>query len=134
VFNASDLANGNLLSTKKKKQKEEPQPEQKLESVVEKVEKTKPSDVEVQSRISVYPNPVTTGLVKLSLQDLQPGRYQLQLLDISGKLLRTQSVRVNTKTQIEEFRLPRLIAGGNYLMRVVNDQKKVMNVEQLVVQ
>jgi hypothetical protein len=137
VFNASDLANGVLANTKKKK-------EPKVEEVIpEAVEDTKiagaekaPSIESIQrNSISVYPNPVITGgLVKIYLSDQPAGRYQAQLLDITGKLISNQRLTVSNKLQVEEFRLPSNITPGNYLLKVVGEGATNGVVNKLLVQ
>ncbi len=135
VFNASDLANGNLAFEKQKKEKkpEEVKPE------------TKPDLTETAARngtveelrsngIAVFPNPVTEGYLRLSFTDQPAGRYQVQLLDISGKMIAAKEVNISQHTQIEEFRFPELSVKGNYLIRVTNEAKKVNSVSKIVVQ
>jgi len=140
VFNASDLANGNLLFDKKKKKdkevKEEPiavTPQVKEEGVAGRPVPTTVNDL-VKSSISVFPNPVSTGTVKLSFNDQPAGRYNIQFLDVTGKTLSQQQVTINAKTQVVDYTLPRLIASGNYLIKVTNEANEVSAVNKLVVQ
>jgi len=141
VFNASDLANGNLAFEKEKKKKnrkqEDVQEEEVKKPVVveEVVTKLNPQTEAVQNNgIAVYPNPVTNGLVKLSFSDQPAGKYQVQFLDMAGKLISEQEVVVNNKIQIEEFRLPQLVGKGNYLVKISNAQNKISHTTKLVVQ
>lgn len=136
VYNASDLANANLVSgKKKKKEKVEEQPQDvKEEALVQKKEKITPQDITMQNKIVVYPNPVTNGLANILFNDYPAGKYKVQFMEVSGKVLSSQDVMVNGKMQSKEFKLPALIAKGNYLLKVVNETNKVVIVEQLVVQ
>lgn len=147
VYNASDLANGNLLYSKKKKKdepvtqepvKEEPQetPTVKPENTpaTTTLEKKMPQPLQMEGTISVFPNPVTTGITKVSFRNYLAGKYQVQVLDISGKLLSTQSVTVANKAQVEEVRLPQYIAKGSYMIKVVNEENKVVSVNPIIVQ
>ncbi|HMJ47593.1 MAG TPA: T9SS type A sorting domain-containing protein [Ferruginibacter sp.] len=143
VFNASDLANANLVSSKKKKEvKEEEQTvevkeqplEVKEEALVQDKGKVNPQEIAKANKISVYPNPVTNGIVNILFTDYPAGKYEVQFMEVSGKILSTQQIVVNAKVQSKEFKLPGLIARGNYLLKVVNETNKVINVEQLVVQ
>jgi len=145
VFNASDLANGNLAFEKEKKKKRElkeekepvvvnnPPVEQKPE-VTELASRNNPVQEVMNKGIMVYPNPVTNGYFRLSFEDQEAGKYQVQLLDLSGKLLRTQDISITGKFQVEEFRLPDMVAKGNYLVKVVNELNKVSVATKLVVQ
>lgn len=139
VYNASDLANSNLLSEKKRKKKDhlkeevlpaQPQPD----AVADTRQKPTPAQLSGRNSISVYPNPVTTGTVRLTFRDQPHGKYIVQLIDISGKQISQQEVTVNNKIQVQELRLPSLITAGNYMIRVVDNANKVVNTEKLVVQ
>jgi len=155
VFNASDLANGFLAYSKKNKP-EEPKEEPKQpvavtekptepnstttstatsQNTVTTAQRGTPQQQQMtEGTISVFPNPVTTGVTKVSFKDYVSGRYQVQVMDISGKLLSTQSVSVNNKLQVEELRLPQYIAKGNYMVKVLNEENKVVGVNPIIVQ
>jgi hypothetical protein len=139
VFNASDLANGNLAFAKKEKAKKE-----KPENIVEE-KKPAPIDEALAAKkevltpittngISVYPNPVTDNLVKLSFTDQPSGTYQVQFLDLSGRIISQQQVIVNGKFQIAEFRIPQLVSAGTYYVKIFNEASKVSSLTKLVVQ
>ena len=42
----------------------------------------------------VYPNPVTDGMLKVSLKDLVSGNYVIEIADLSGKQVYKEEVRV----------------------------------------
>ena len=137
VFNASDLANGVLANTKKKKEptQEEAVPAQKEEAVATAAEKAAIQESIRNNSIVVYPNPVTSGeRVRIYLSGQPSGRYQAQLMDISGKLISSRDILVNSEHQVEEFRLPSNITKGNYLLKVVGDNAKGAMVNKLLVQ
>lgn len=136
VFNASDLANGNLAFDKKKKDKKE---EAKTETpaIAEEIVTAKQeiaTEKLAGNGIAVFPNPVTDGLVKLSFTDQPAGKYQVQLLDLSGRIVSTQQVNIAGGKQIAEFRLPALISAGTYYVNVFNETLKVSSTTKLVVQ
>jgi Secretion system C-terminal sorting domain len=142
VYNASDLANGNLAFSKQKKEKkpkevkEEPavvattQPKAEENAASRSTQMTETG----KGTISVYPNPVTEGSVKLQFNDQPLGQYQVQLLDVSGKLISTKGVNVTFSGQIEEFRFPELNVKGNYFIKVTSELHKVSEVSKIVVQ
>jgi hypothetical protein len=139
VFNASDLANGALAFEKKeKKEKKTEEIKKAIQEVfvtnaaTEKKLPTKQSVV--NNAIAVYPNPVTDGYFKLSFADQTPGRYQVQLMDVGGKIISTRNVNINNKVQVEEFRVPQKIASGNYLVKVINESGSYSVVNKIVVQ
>jgi len=136
LFNASDLANGNLAFDKKKKDKkaEETKTETKTEVDNAVAKKTQQEELTIKSGIAVYPNPVTNGVVRLSFSEQPAGRYQVQLLDLSGRLVTAKEVNINSVAQIEEFRFPELSVKGNYLIRVTSEANKVNVTNKIVVQ
>ena len=140
VFNASDLANGNLLFDKKKKKRdrdEEDVVKNEEKPVVNEAAKNSGTEQQVQfpkGTISVYPNPVTSGYVLLAFSEQPAGRYQVQLLDISGKLLGSKEVNISSESQIEQFRFPELNVRGNYLIRVTSEANNVNKTNKIVVQ
>jgi hypothetical protein len=138
VFNASDLANGVLAFDKKKKdKKEEPEvvntEDPKKTITEEENARTRKPEASFENSISVYPNPVTNGNVKVSFTDLPAGKYQLQLLDIDGKMVSSHEITINSKMQVENFSLPD-VAKGSYFIKVVNEPNKVSVTSKLVVQ
>jgi hypothetical protein len=137
VFNASDLANGNLAfeKTKKDKKKEE-EPvvaEQSRTAVTEETAKTSKPEATYENSIAVFPNPATHGNVKVSFTDLPAGKYQVQLIDLSGKLISSQEITLNSKAQVSDFNIPE-VAKGSYLIKVVSEPNKVSVTSKLVVQ
>ncbi len=159
VYNASDLANGFIaFSKKKKKDKEEPKEEIKVQpQQPEVVPADEPAEVPatntpatstatpttekkgvdkaaVEGTISIYPNPVTTGVTKIAFKDHPAGRYQVQIMDISGKMLSTQSVTISNKMQVEQVRMPQYIAPGSYMVKIVNQENQVVSVNPIIVQ
>ncbi len=141
VFNASDLANANLAFEKKKKEKknkneepEETKPETKpaVEETV--AQKGLQQEILTNNGIAVFPNPVTNGMVNLSFSKQPAGKYQVQLLDIDGKLISSKEITINSDTQTESFRFPELTAKGNYLLKVSSEENKVNVTNKIVVQ
>ncbi len=136
VFNASDLANGNLAFDKKKKDKKDDQPAQEpAQQTINDLAKQKPGlEAEVRNNgIAVFPNPVTNGSINVSFADQPVGRYQVQFLDLSGKLISSQEVNVGNKMQVANLNLPE-VAKGNYLIKIVSEPNKVSITSKIVVQ
>jgi len=135
VFNASDLANSNFAF--EKKDKEEKPIEEPKNIIIEEARKpgsNTVSDVVVSNAISVYPNPVRDGFFKVSFADQKPGRYQIQLLDGAGKLVDMQQANIGNKLQVEEFRMSRKLASGNYLVKVTSEDGSYTNTSKIIVQ
>ena len=137
VYNASDLANGNLITVDKKKKEDpkvEPEPEVKPDEPS--ASKANPAENAIvsENKISIYPNPVTSGQFKLSFNNYVAGKYQVQVMDIEGKTIYSQSVTINYKSQVSDVKLPSLTAKGNYFVKVVDENNKVINLDKLIVQ
>ncbi len=75
-----------------------------------------------QGEISLAPNPVPTGQpIKLFYQDIEPGSWELQLLDLTGKQLRNSRINLSTQGEmpIQLDALPK----GVYLLKVSKDRQ-----------
>jgi hypothetical protein len=137
VYNASDLANANLLSTKKKKdeKKDEVKPEDAVAAEAAKRGPKELIEMNINNNLAVYPNPLNLGgTMKVSFAEQAPGVYNMQLFDLSGKLMGSKQVAIKNKMQVEEYTLPELVAKGNYLLKVVSDQNKVISINKVIVQ
>lgn len=134
VFNASDLANASFAFEKKKKDEEEKPKEEIVNVAARTTPATTIQETVVKNNIAVYPNPVTEGFFNLSFTDQKPGRYQIQFMDIAGKVVSTQQANITSKVQVEEFRLPKQVAAGNYIVRVTNEDGSYTNTNKLIVQ
>lgn len=133
VFNASDLANDRLAFGKKKKEKKNDIVEQK-QPAAEEMTKKYPQEVLANNGITVYPNPVTNRLVKISFADQPAGRYSVDLIDISGKLIQSKEVNINGSMQVEEVRIPKSVSAGNYLLRVNGLNSNISATNKIVIQ
>jgi len=136
VFNASDLANSVLAFDKKKKKdrKEEAIEEQKQPAEEDVTKKSPLQNGIITNGISVYPNPVTNGFVKISFAGQPEGKYHVNLIDVAGKLIQSSEVNINSSMQIEEVRIPRSLSGGSYLLKITGAGNKVSFTNKLVVQ
>ncbi|NOT50025.1 MAG: T9SS type A sorting domain-containing protein [Chitinophagaceae bacterium] len=140
VFNASDLANGVLAFDKQKKEKkkkneepEETKPEVKP-TVADVTARTEGQEGLTKNGIAIYPNPVTNGIVNLSFSEQPAGKYQVQLLDMSGRLISTKEININSSSQIESFKFPELSVSGSYLLKVSSELNKISVTNKIVVQ
>jgi len=139
VFNASDLANDHLLSAKKDKKKKEQPGIIVVDELSQPVEYSNGeyklgSPEPATARLGVYPNPVTNGIVKISFSDYREGRYSLQLYDLTGKQLASRTITINSKNQVQELRLPAMLAKGSYLVKTTNEEGKIIHTEKLMVE
>jgi len=119
AFNASDLANGNLLS-------------QKEANDMMRFDYTKHAPLISDGR--VYPNPLTGSQFNV-LFDRQPaGNYTIVLTDIAGRALQSKAVNISKASQVETMRVAGKTLKGMYLVKVVNGNKQLAFSEKVVIQ
>ncbi len=122
VYNASDLANGNMLL-----QKEADAARNAGQQIV------KPVVVSGNDMVSVYPNPVTTDRFNVSIQST-PGTYVIVVTDLSGRALLNQVADVKSKGQVVQIAFRQVPAKGTYLIKVVNSDNKSIYTDKIIVQ
>lgn len=123
VYNASDLANGNLLYQKE----------------ADAAKNFGSADFKavvpvITNEAHIFPNPVTNSEFKISFEDQQAGRYNVIITDLSGKALMSRSVNVASKSQVETIQLSRGFAKGVFMVRVTDSNNKFIFTERIVVQ
>jgi hypothetical protein len=118
VFNASDLANGNLAF------------EKKMEALPKLFER----ELVRNDKINMFPNPVSTGRFRVSFHNRELGRYDIQVVDLTGRLLSQKTVNIQNNGQAAEIDLRGSIANGTYLVKVLNNAKKTVFSDKLVVE
>lgn len=121
VYNASDLANGNLLY-------------QKEADEARKFADFKPVIPVITNQVHIYPNPVTNSEFKIHFDGQQAGRYNVAITDLSGKTIMSRAITINSKTQVETVPLSGKIAKGVYMVKVTDTNNKFIFTERIVVQ
>ena len=115
VYNASDLASSNLLFQSKA------------------IPVLPVSEIMGNEEVSVYPNPVTNKVLTLKFDKLPVGKYNLTLMDASGKNILARTVVVNGYGQVERVSLPSS-ASGMYMIKLSGNSKKIVYNNKIVVQ
>jgi len=123
VYNASDLANGNLLYQKE----------------ADAAKNLGTADFKavvpvITNEAHIFPNPVTANEFKISFDGQAAGRYNIAITDLSGKPVMNRVVTVSGKTQIETIPLNRTFAKGMYMVKVTDANNKFIFTERIVVQ
>jgi len=116
VFNASDLANSNLAFANDK-------------TTVPLFNRA----IMRNDKIALYPNPVSTPRLYISFNGKESGRYTIQLLDLNGKILLEQIAVVNGIQGIPVL-FKTGLAKGPYMVKVLNEIKKTVFTDKLLVQ
>jgi len=124
VFNTSDLANGNFALQREADQK----------AAAVSAAQVNRRDLIGNSKITMYPNPVTEGMVRLYFNNQQAGRYKLQLLDLQGRVLNEQTVTIANKVQVEEMLLDPKFSRGMYMIKLLDGKKKALYADKILIQ
>ncbi len=123
VYNASDLANGNLLYQKEADAA-------KTYAVTD----FKPVVPVLTNEAHIFPNPVTNSEFNIYFDGQAAGKYNVTITDLSGKPLSNTIVTVTVKTQVERVALSKKIAKGMYMVKVTDANNKFIFTERIVVQ
>ena len=119
VFNASDLANGNLLF-------------QKEANDLSRFNQITPIIADL-AEAKVYPNPVTSAQFNVSFEGQRAGKYTIVLTDITGRALQSKVVNIAKSGQVEAVRFAGKNARGMYLVKILSEDRKLAFSEKLVV-
>lgn len=117
VFNTSDLANSNFCGHGS----ETNEPASRVASVVK------------NPAITMYPNPVTKGNFAVTFNKDLKGRFDVQLLDLNGRVMLQDRTDVHG-VQAKQINVGDAIARGTYFVRVLNNNKKIVFADMLIVQ
>lgn len=113
VNNTSDLANENLLF-KTNLQKQEL--------------------LTAKDKIAVYPNPVKSNVFRVSFDNKSSGIYNVQLLDVAGKMVADKSVAIYTGVQVSEVRTNPSLSKGMYVVKVLNHQNREIFTKKIILE
>lgn len=119
AFNASDLANGNLLL-------------QKQANDLVRYDIPKPFALQVSDG-RIYPNPLSGTEFKILFEGQAPGRYTIILSDIAGRAFQSKVVSIYKSGQVETMRLASKAAKGMYIVKVLNENKELAFSEKMVI-
>ena len=123
AFNASDLANSNMLL----------QAEKDAASKFN-IPNTVMPDLAADGDAVVFPNPATGNQFNVRFNGQKAGRYTIMFTDLAGRTLLTKVVAVVSPVQIENVRLTNKTARGTYLVKVVDENKQLAFSERVVLQ
>ncbi|MDB5190917.1 MAG: C-terminal target protein [Segetibacter sp.] len=118
VYNASDLANGNLLYSKSNFG----------------TEKLLVNEIRGNHAVSIYPNPVANKTFTVQFDRVAAGQYNLVLTDASGRNVLSRALNIAVSGQQERINLPRTAAGGMYLIKLTGSDRQTVYNDKIVVQ
>lgn len=118
IYNASDLANSNLLYQVKSSN----------------IRDLAFGDVKANLAVSLYPNPSPGRFFNLQFLKVPAGRYTVALTDASGRNVFSRMLRVNNQGQVERVMLPKTAGGGMYLVKVTGGDNRIVYNDKIMVQ
>lgn len=122
MYNASDLANGNLLFQK----------EATAKKTFDIPSLAPIAPINIDAR--VFPNPITSNEFKVLFDGQKAGKYTVALTDLSGRAVFSTVVNVSYKLQRETVQIARTIGKGVYLVKVSDASNQLVFTERVVVQ
>ncbi len=122
-YNASDLAGSNLLLQK------EADAANKFSMANSKL-----APLDSKSESKVFPNPITNSSFNVLFDGNKEGIYTIILTDLAGRSLQSQSVNIVKGVQTEQVNLTSRPAKGMYMVKVLDENKKIVLTEKVVIQ
>ncbi len=119
MFTASDLASSYLLN----------QSDATMNTLT-----LAPIEVIGNSFITIYPNPVSNGQIKISFENKVLGEYKIELTDLQGRLVDYEKVYVKSGGQVENFKLHSKLVKGLYLIQITGVDKKIIYSDKLLIE
>lgn len=123
-YNASDLANGNLLF-----QKEADAARQNAFATAIPVAREIP-----QGDNRIFPNPVTDAVFNVLFENRKEGNYFIVLTDLAGRTIQSKLVNISKGTQTQSMKISGKPSKGMYMVKVLDEQKQIVFTDRLVIQ
>ena len=121
LWRSSDLANSNILNTKKTSVSSE---------IVSRVVPTSTAS----NNIRIYPNPVLNNQFTVQFSNLEAGSYSLQVTDVMGREVALRNVVIGGGDQTERIKLDPTSAKGIYLVKVTDKNNLTVYTNKVIVQ
>jgi hypothetical protein len=122
MYNASDLANSNLLFKKEADTKRN----FNIPSLA--------PIVPVNTDARIFPNPVTANEFRVLFDGQKAGKYTVALTDLSGRAIMAKVISITSKVQAEMVQISRTVAKGMYLVKVTDASNQTVFTERIIVQ
>ena len=88
----------------------------------------------LQKKFSVYPNPVKKhSSLKIDFKKLDVGLYAVSIVSLTGEIITTEKLNIQSKQEIVDFPLGN-VAAGTYFIRVINAKTAASYSEKIIVQ
>lgn len=124
VWQTSDLANSNLLISGAAA---------KGAATIEVMSRTNPANLN-DSKINIYPNPVTNNQFIVQFNKLEAGNYSVQVTDVMGRQIKQQGVSVSSENQVQTIKINPSTSRGVYLVKIIDQENKIVYSTKVLVQ
>ena len=112
-YNMSDLASSHFLSRR-------PKPTSTHESK--------------HTNIHLFPNPLSTSRLQITIENAVSGNHQIQLIDLSGKIINHQVVNLIKGSQSVYLNYPAETAKGTYFIKIISPSDNTIHTSKLMIQ
>lgn len=79
----------------------------------------------IAGSISIYPNPVKDGIIKLRFTGMQPGNYTARLISANGAAVLVKQLSYNATGSVESIQTGNRLPAGNYVLELVSNNGTV---------
>lgn len=83
--------------------------------------------VENQTNAIVFPNPVTSNEINVSMNNAEAGVYTLKLFNITGQLISSKQINYTTKGQVMKMKIDNGFAPGKYDLKIEGQGKSMVS-------
>ncbi len=122
VYNASDLASGNLLLQKEADQARNAS-----------MSKLLPVSNNNLSQNSIYPNPVSNNTFNVLLDGKQNGAYTIIISDLAGRALQATKVGLQKGQQTQQVSLRNRPVKGTYIVKVLDSKNNEILSDKVII-
>jgi hypothetical protein len=77
---------------------------------------------------------VKTGTFRVNFENKDAGKYNVQLIDIAGRMVSDRAVSVYKGAQVSEVRVDPSLAKGMYMVKVLNHQNREIYTRKIIVE
>ncbi len=123
-YNASDLANGNLLLQK----------EADAANKFSFAGTGNDEKIDISPNSKIFPNPVTTSSFRILLDGYNDGQYTILLTDIAGRTIQSNRLSIGKGKQFETVNIASRPTSGMYMVKVLNSKKQIIHTEKVLIQ
>ena len=123
VWQSSDLANSNLYISGNKP----------IGTAIELMKGTA-IPAATDSRVILFPNPVTNNQFTLQFNALEAGNYTIFVTDVTGRQMVRQALTIGSENQSQSINLDKAAAKGVYMVNITDKESRSVFSTKLVVQ